>query len=389
MNRNYSPKKFLRLTPNTILKEYFNGKELLSDIDFDSLKETQIEPISEALDGLPEDQKKQIEAEFRLINEMACASGVQVLAEEAESPFHRLAVSEKFTHMKNHYDRVFWVFLHHRTVFDIACELAYMDRIGGWNRRYVGENFTPAVEKEDLERLGKSVSAFYEKQGRGHHCKIDNYLRDNPKRHCYFAYPEDYATTEIGYDEGGQFSHWQMKRAFEIIFVYRPESGFLEICARGKREEINELQAIFVQDILGLDGLPDTKGKHFVLSKLMYKDFNFVTEPQDGVEKVIIKMLRLDLPGMGNRRITFEASPGSDGQPIHTLIEQALNKVNIPLDRTFVAKARLQFLFYPRDGKKGKTLTFEISTPDRSTLKDDPLDQIAKKYIEKWGLVSG
>jgi hypothetical protein len=101
-------------------------------------------------------------------------------------------------------------------------------------------------------------------------------------------------------------------------------------------------------------------------------------------------MLRLDLPGgAGNRCITFEASSPRAEQPVHTLIEQALNKAKIPLDNTFVAKAKLQFKFASREGKQGKPLTFEISTPDRCTLKDDPLDQIAKKYIEKWGLVSG
>jgi hypothetical protein len=389
MTRDYSPKTFLRQTPNTILKEYFRCKDLLADIDFDSLNETNIDPISEFLDGIPENQKKQIEAEFRQINEMSCAMGVQVLVEEAGSPFHRLDVSETFERMKNHYERAFWVFLNHRTVFDIACELAYMDRASGWKQRYVGENLTPAVGKEDLERLAKSVSEFYRKQGRGHYCKVDSYLRDNPKRYCYFAYPEDYATTEIGYDDGGQFSHWQMKRAFEVIFVYRPESGFLEVSARGKKDEIARLQEIFGQDVLGLDGLPDAKIKRFDLSKLKDKNFAFVTQPHDGIEKVTIKMLRLDFPDMGNRRITFEASPGSERQPIHALIERALNKANIPLDTAIVARAKMQFLFTVRDGKRGKTLTFEISIPDRCTLKDDPLDQIAKKYIEKWELLSG
>ncbi len=141
--------------------------------------------------------------------------------------------------------------------------------------------------------------------------------------------------------------------------------------------------------ILGLDGLPDEKIKPYDLSKLKDKDFRFITDPQDGVDNVIIKMLRLDLSGFGNRRLTFEASGKSEGQPVHKLIEQALNKVKIPLDNTTVARARLQFKFKGREGKKGKTLTFEISIPDRCTLKDDPFDQIAKKYIEKWGFMGG
>lgn len=389
MWRNYSPRTFLRQTPNKVLKDYFASKGLLSDVDFDWLSETEIEVVAEALDQLPEKEKMEVEAEFRQINEMACQTSVKVLVEEAGSVFHNLDWTETFEKMKNHYERAFWAFLNHRTVFNIASELAYMDMVGGWRQRYVDEGLTPAVEEEDKERLARAVSAFYKKQGRGYHCKVDNYRRENPERHCYFAYPEDYPTTEIGYDENGKLCHWPTRRAFEVIFVYRPGNGFMEVNAKGKREEIEKLQEVFGQNILGLDKLPDTKSKHFELSKLKDKNFAFTTDPQDGIEKVTIKLLRLDLPGFGNRRITLEASSSDGGQPIHRLIEKALNKVNLNPDKLVVAKARLQIKFAPKDNKKGKTRTFEISIPDRCTLKDDPLDEIAKKYIEKWGFVSG
>jgi len=54
MSRNYSPKTFLRQSPNKILKEYFARKNLLTNIYFDSLQETEIEPIAQAIDQLPE-----------------------------------------------------------------------------------------------------------------------------------------------------------------------------------------------------------------------------------------------------------------------------------------------------------------------------------------------
>jgi hypothetical protein len=389
MARNYSPKTFLRLTPNEVLREYFRRKHLLADIDFDWRGETNIDPIAQALDELPEKQRTDVEAQFRQVNEMACEMGVRVLLEEAGSPFHNIDLSGAFEQMKNHYERAFWVFLNHPLVFEIASELAYMDRIGSWRQRYVGEGLAPAIDAEDLENLAAAVSDFYKKQGRGHHCKVDNYLRDKPERHCYFAYPEDYATTDIGYDEEGAFLHWPRRPAFEVIFVYKPENGLLEVSAKGKKDEIEKLQEIFCRTILGLDGLPDIKARHFDLTQLKDKSFAFVREPQDGVEKVTLKMLRLDLPGIDNRRITLEARPYKEEQPVHTLIEKALNKANVSLESATVAKARLQFKFAPVAGKRGKTLTFEISVPDRCTLKDDPLDQIAKKYIERWGFVSG
>lgn len=367
MSRNYSPKTFLRKTPNALLKEYFNRLSVLNDIDFDTLEETDIDAVSEALDELPAVRKRDIEVVFRQINEMACKSGVRILVEEAGSVIHNIDLSGTFEQMKTHYERAFWVFLNHLNVFEIASELAYMDRVGSWRRRYVGEGLQPAIKQDDLKNLAKALSEFYKKQGRGHYCKVDNYLRQIPERHCYFAYPEDYATTDMGYDNEGKFRHWPVKPAFEVIFVYRPESGFLEVSAKGKKDEIEQLQETFCQTILGLDGLPDDKGKHYDLSKLKDQNFAFVTEPQDGIDDVIIKMLRFDLPGFGNRRITFEASTKSTEQPVHKLIEQALNKAKIPLDKTLVAKARLQFKFFAREGKKGKTLTFEISTPDRCT----------------------
>ena len=389
MSRNYSPKTFLRQTHNKILKEYFHRKGLLKGIKFDKLGNTEIDPIFKAMDELSDKQRNNIEADFRQINEMAYEKGVLLLIEEAGSVYHKVDLLPIFEPMKNHYEKAFWVFLNHSRVFEVTCDLAYMDRIGSWGSRKVGAELVPAVEEKDKRKLADSVSEFYKKQGRGHRCHVDNYLRQQPERHCYFVYPEDYATTELGFDDEGKFYHQLRKPAFEVIFVYRPQSGILEVSAKGGKKVVEALQEIFCKTILGLDGLPKLEKRHFDLSKLNDKTLKFVTEPADGIEKVTLKMLRLDLPGIGNRRITLEANSSNDEQPVYTLIEKALNKSNIPLDRAFITKVKIQIQFAARDGKKGKSMTFEISSPDRCTLKDDPLDQIAKKYIEKWGLVSG
>ena len=120
MSRNYSPRTFLRQTPNKVLKEYFARKGLLSDVGFDSLSETGIEVVAEALDRLAEKEKIEVEAEFRQINEMAFETGVRVLIEEAGSGFHNLDWTETFKQMKNHYERAFWAFLNHHVVFEIG-----------------------------------------------------------------------------------------------------------------------------------------------------------------------------------------------------------------------------------------------------------------------------
>jgi len=135
MSRNYSPKTFLRRTPNHILKEYFHRKDLLKDIDFDKLGETEIDPIFEAMDKLSDKQRNNIEAEFRQINEMTYEKGILVLIEEAGSVFHNIDLLPIFEPMKNHYEKAFWVFLNHPLVFEIACDLAYMDSLSSWSSR--------------------------------------------------------------------------------------------------------------------------------------------------------------------------------------------------------------------------------------------------------------
>ena len=389
MSRNYSPKTFLRQTPNTILKEYFHREKLLEDINFDELGDTQIDSIFEAMDKLDTKERNKIEADFWQINEMAYEKGILVLIEEANFVTHNINLLPIFEPMKNPYEKAFWVFLNQSEVFNVACDLAYMDRLGSWSSRRVGEGIEPAVEKKDKRNLADAISEFYKKQGRGQRCHPDNYLRQQPERHCYFVYPEDYATTELGFNDEGKFYHRPRKPAFEIIFVYRPESGILEVSAKGGKKVVEALQEIFCKTILGLKGLPKLEKRHFDLSKLNDKTLKFITEPADGIEKVTIRMLRLDLPGIGNRRITLEASPSGEGQPVYMLIEKALNKSNIPLDKAVIAKVKIQIKFSARDGKKGKSLLFDIYNSNSCTLKDDPLDQIAKRCIEKWGLVSG
>ncbi len=389
MSRNYSPKTFLRQTPNHILKEYFGREKLLEDIDFDTLGETNIDPVFQAIEKLSNEQQNQIEADFRHINEMAYEKGIMVLIEEASSVFHNINLLPVFEPMKNYYEKAFWVFLNHPSIFETSCDLAYMDSLGSWSSRKVGAGLVPAVAEEDKLALAAAVSEFYKKQGRGDRCHVDNYLRQQPERHCYFVYPEDYAATELGFNDQGKFYHRLRKPAFEVIFVYRPKSGTLEVSAKGGKKVVEALQEIFCKSILGLDGLPKLENKHFDLSKFNNKDLKLVTDPGDGIDKVIIRMLRLDLPGTGNRRITLEASSYKDEQPVYTLIERALNKSNISLDNAIITRAKIQFCFAGRDGKRGKSLTFEISHPDRCTLKDDPLDQIAKRYLERWGLTGG
>jgi hypothetical protein len=171
----------------------------------------------------------------------------------------------------------------------------------------------------------------------------------------------------------------------EVIFVYRPADGVLELWAKGNQEHKEDLMRVLCQTILGLKDLPEKDPvPDYDLSGLKDRNKDLSTDATDGVEAVDIKMLRI---GMGARgqRITFEANP-SRGAPkaLYDLVDSALNKENVPLESVHLERARMRLTFAPVNGGRQKTLTFEIGYPDYCGLTDAKHDQIARKYLKRW-----
>ena len=194
---------FLRKTPNALLKQYFEQRNLHLGLEWDTLGETDVEPIFEALDRLPEARQQQVESDFRMVNDLACEAGTLAILEEAR--FWNRDWSDAFAKMRNAYERSMWTFLNEPQRFRVAGNFHEMDRRRGWRRRFVGHRLRARSDEAALEALAAGLRDYYRRQARGRHCHVDCYLRREPERHCYFAYPEDYASTDLGYDEHGRF----------------------------------------------------------------------------------------------------------------------------------------------------------------------------------------
>ena len=389
MARQYSRRTFLRQTPNATLKTYFALKGLLGDIDFDALSETEIEDVSDAIEKLPDAQRVAVDAAFEQVNEMAYGPGIEAILEEAA--FRRVQWAELFAQMSGHYERAFWCYQNDPDTFFVAGHFEEMDRRGPGQRRTIYKNLEPKVEQADLDALGHAISELYRKQGRGKNCAVDNYLRRDPERHCYFVYPEDHPVTEPSFDDDGKLQQVPRLPVFEIILIYRSADGVLELHARGNHDHKDELLKAFCQTILGLDDLPEQDATpDYNLASLKDREKTFPTDPSDGVKSVEIKMLRLDMPGGCAKRIVLEANPSDKvPQALYDLMDDALDTERVPLASVHVARARIRLTFAARNGGRAKKLTFEVAHPNRCTLKDDHYDQIAKKYLQLWEIARG
>jgi len=390
MARQYAPRTFLRRTPNTQLEQYFTSFAIPIAVDWDTASETDDGPIFEAIEQLSADVVQRINSDFSQIHEMASAKGVAAIVEEAT--LWNQDWSERFAEMGNDYERAMWTFLHEPRRFAAAGAFHEMDRVNFSWHRFVGHRLEIQTEDDAREVFGATLSAFYRRQGRGRHCHVDVYRRTNPERYCFFAYPEDAAQSELGYDEEGHFQRRSRQSAFEVIFVYRPEEGIVDLYARGNKKQKEALAEIFCMNILGLVGLPDEDGREpFNLSVFKDPTFAFRTDPEDRIQSVDVRLIRLDLPfdsGKGTgRRIMFEAKSTPEApQAIYGLIREVIDPFQVALADIKIGRAKICITFWPVENERPKTLTFEIGYPDRCTLKDDPHDQIARKYLREWGI---
>ncbi|MGB2822510.1 MAG: hypothetical protein WBF17_16110, partial [Phycisphaerae bacterium] len=310
---------------------------------------TAVEGVFRKLEELPAAVYKEIESAFSMINELSCGRGTEAILEVGRAAGHD-GWPLTFRTARNAYEIAFWAFLNHPDVFYQAGNFREMDRFRSWTRWYAGEGIQPTDDRESLTQLSGALSAVYAQQGRGRFCHVDAYVRSDPTRHCFFAFPEDHARTDMGYTESGKFVQRRPWRsAFEVILVYRPDEGVLEMHAQGSKDFKCDLAEAFCRTILGLDGVPPENGKvRYDLSVFKDRDFRFVTDPVDRVEAVHVRQLDFCLRQDPRKRVVLQAAPTRhDPKPVYQLLEKITTRAELALDNLEVTKARLRFVFCP------------------------------------------
>lgn len=387
MANDYAPKLFLRQAENDLLREYFAARSELDELDWRGLSETNVEVIYNAWQDLPDSSLREIDNDFRSIFDQASTEGTQTLIEEGR--FHRIDLVPHLDARDGFLNKAFWVFLNHRRVFDVAYVLDRADHLNRryWRKRKDVPKRDPDLSSRAVADLEQSISAYYRnRQGRGRHCHVDKYYRGG-RYHYFFAYPQDYTDTFVGYDEEGKFERRRQSPAFEVIFVYDPIDGVLDLYAQGGKAIKKDLQELFGRTILH-EELGEERGNAnpYELNRLKRPRIAFPTDPTDRIIEVRIKELRLSVIGNPRNRITFEASPNGPPGEIHDLMRTSLHETRLPMAMVNVISAVLQVRFDNTEGsgRKIKTVTFRVSYPDSCNLKDRAEHLVVKKYLKLW-----
>ncbi len=384
----YTPKHFLRQSENALLEQFFSGTRALAGINWKGIDEKDVEPIYKAWLEMPEETNKEVEQDFRDIFRIATAQGIQTLIVEAR--FHNREIADELELRKGFLNKALWVFLNDPRVFNVACQLNWADQHSGRNMRK-RKNIPkkePKVSREALERFEKSLSQYFrQEQGRGRLCHVDTYLRGG-RFHYFFAYPQDHTDTFIGYGDDGNFKRRPQTPAFEVIFIYDPIEGTLELFAVGDKKLREALQTRFVGDILDDElGEEDPDKTTYDLSQLTDRHFGFPTDAADHVKITRVREMQFSIKGQYGQTISLSVSPDGPKEEIYDLIDQIFKPPHMPLSNLNLSSVGIQMQFDkygPR--RRSKKLSFKVSHPDSCNLKDSPEELIAKKYLRIWGI---
>jgi len=388
MAQQFNPKSVLRHISNPLLKEFFERQGHQLSVPWDELASAQVDDIFDAWQRMPDGPRQNIEIALHDFHAMANEEGVRVIIEEGLH--HGEDLADLLEPMESRHDKAVWTFLHRPAVWDAAVRFAKADTLWGgrsWVKRGNMPEAQPKTDTEALQAFQHAMSAFYrDRQGRGHYCKVEHFPRGNDHDY-YFVYLSDYADTYINFDDAGHFQRTPERRAFEVVFAYNRESRSLEMFAKGGKKVVEPLQRVFSRIILG-ERLPneDPDVHPYHLDGLMDKSFAFPTDPEDEVEAVVPRVLRLSILGRKRGRITLEADPDEGPDHIYDMLEQDLNRRRLPKSILHVTKATINIR---RNGNSPwHSLTFNVTYPNNCDLKSKPEDQrvFGEKYLKKWGI---
>lgn len=392
MARTFDPKYVLRQISNELLKDLFEAHHVELDVPWDDLDEAEVDPIFMAWQELPEAKRRAIEIVLHEVSDMAAGDeGTRAICEEAIRQGRQDLVDELEEYESRH-DKAVWTYIRATDVWSLAVRFARADSLSHgryWIKRCDIPPVEPDTSDGKIEELEEALSAFFlATQARGRHCQVEHYVRASGADY-FFAYLDDYADTYVTLDDAGAFDRRPERRAFELVLVYDRAHGSLEMFARGGKKVYIPLQEIFCRVILGEEIGPENRNSHpYELNGLLSRDFQFPTDPADGIDTVRVRKLRLSIKGLPRRRITLEADPDGGVNDIYEMLEQYLNQRRLPASILNVTQVGLKFGFDPSHEDLPKSLSFDLSSPNSSNLKSKPegVRELAEKYLREWGL---
>jgi len=378
MPQTFFHQDFLKMINLELFNEYLISKDFMP-IETDPEKDDHLKLVISYVDNLPPDERNAILNDFISTRELASDGGVKAVFTLNKDE----AFVNKLASQNNNTCRALCCLIYHPKLFDKAIRLKQLVGTSNFHTRINLRKVTSTEVKSKLKDFELELIAFLQsKEGRGKNCQIDLY--DFGDRICFFAYPEDHPKTQKLYEDNKLRSRVSSP-SFEIIFVYYPEEGKLEISTKMRAKKRQRLFDIFNSTVLGdLEPVPSNQ-QVLNLDHLLDEDFRFTLDPEDEIEKVFLSQIRLNDKYSPKKRVAIYLDEGENTNSMITKLKNH-KLLGESHQANTVSQATIKFLF--KQFGRSNRVTAMLTNPDRNTLNETASNQLAKKCIQKWGLIN-
>ncbi|RDD72121.1 hypothetical protein [Paracoccus versutus] len=379
---------FLRKTPGEALREYFDRPEIGLPTEFDwPASDADLSPLLGAIEKMSRVQRDRISNDAERVHALSDEPGQAAIYSVAEDP-------ALLDGLANPHARSLWMFLNAQDRFRHAEEVRFTeDRRRG--RMWAGY-MTDAgcVVQRDAAARQAFVSAIKEFSGAAHaHVDIFDRVRTTHEGdECDLVqvtiYREGRPDDLLRFDDKGSLVRQAYRPVFEAAVTYEPATGGIEVIANDKVTR-SEIVRATVTHLLGIGFKENRLPLRCYDLSVLLAPYDFPVDPEDGIEGVEVRELRLMPIDDSDFRVTLE-KPARADETIWTKADERFRD-RTPLSEGYVvtrAKIAVKLARRP-GGDRRRTLALTITWPHGCDLKDRTATEqmIGEKYLRRWGIL--
>lgn len=384
MAHHYSPKSVLRHLPLDLVRAFLSQQHISTGDDWESLSEGDTPSLCRAWLALPPADCQQVELMLRHVHELASEAGVRAMIAEA---LHRgRDIAGFLEDVPGHEAKALWVLLNHPPAFHTARQLLAASAPAGryWHLTTGFGGRAYDASRAAIQNLRVALSHLYREQARGQRCTIEEY--DRADGLFLFVYLDDYATTHTTHNHLGKLVRAAVRPAFEVVYVYRPAAGTLDMYARGERRWRHALRDLFCEHILGCQPPPAPREREYRLNHLLDRAVPLPIDPPRGVLGVTIRSARIIDRREAARRVDLGANPDR-ARDVYDMLDAHFPADRFPRSELYLSQA--VFAVSYRHGGEDRSFTFQVTFPDACNLRSLPEDQraVGEWCLRRWGIL--
>lgn len=386
-------KRQLRLHHKGLLRRLFAEHGALRDFPWEGFLPKNIDHLFAAWEAIDGPTQRTIQVILQDVHELSGEPGQRVLWETLASGDP--AKLELWRLIPGAADRALWVYLESRRAFDEAALFARAEALRSGQLAARWNSLPPReilVSEPVVAALEESLRDYYwQKELRGSLCRVHHYRRSGGADY-FFAYLPDWPDKRLVFDADGQLTPREEAYTFSNVFIYEPAAGAVELMAKGGRAVHQALRKAFCKAVLGLEvSEAEPIRPVYRLDHLLDPGFSFLTEFEDGIAAVRLRRIRLlpTVPVPAMESLELRLPDTASHAEVLDLIERLLAGAGLDRTQVRVVSVGIQLQFFGDGDRRGKTLTFHISSPNSSDLKSKPDDVrvIGERCLRRWGIL--